>query len=163
MLPHWSAKWKIMLRPNKAQWGTFQWRRTNPPSGFNFHFYVRIKIDLLAMRVLPTCRHWRRKRLRRSGVTLNWRLRRSLADYRLHFNMPSFSFHPPPPLPRDLDEYPPRPPQYCCCWYCSFDMAFLISHYKEDNMVVLFSKDALAVWSTTACKQWGAGQTSVPC
>lgn len=34
----------------------------------------------------------------------------------------------PPPLPRALDEYPPRPPQYCCCWYCSFDTATFISH-----------------------------------
>lgn len=36
--------------------------------------------------------------------------------------------HSPPPLPRDLDKYPPLPPQYCCCWYCSLDMATFISH-----------------------------------
>lgn len=36
-----------------------------------------------------------------------------------------------PPLPRDLDEYPPLPPQYCCCWYCSLDIATFISHYKK--------------------------------
>lgn len=42
-------------------------------------------------------------------------------------------FHPPP-LPRALDEYPPRPPQYCCCWYCSFDTATFISHWKHKSV-----------------------------
>lgn len=80
-----------------------------------------------------------------------------IVDESLHFNNDSFFiaiiiFFHPPPLPRDLEEYPPRPPQYCCCWYCSFDMAFLISHYKKDNTIFVLI-DALVVRYITVSKQ----------
>lgn len=46
----------------------------------------------------------------------------------------------PPPLPRALPTNPPRLP-HCCCWYCSFDMATFISHWKGKFKSDPISKD----------------------
>lgn len=49
----------------------------------------------------------------------------------------------PPPLPRDLDKYPPLPPQYCCCWYCSLDTATFTSHWgSQSHLFIVPFKDA---------------------
>lgn len=52
----------------------------------------------------------------------------------------------PPPLPRDLDKYPPLTPQYCCCWYCSLDTATFTSHWgSQSHLFIVPFKDA-ATW-----------------
>lgn len=139
-----------------------KWSPTNSP------------VSQLSLTVMKSM-YGSRTPLHRSGVKLRvkWRQKLTAALQRLVTDsffvlIFCFSSHPRPPLPRDRDEYPPRPPQYCCCWYCSLDMAFLISHCKEDNTVGSCSKDALVVRSlswTRVCddNDYRVGWVSVPC
>ena len=63
----------------------------------------------------------------------------------LHSSEPlAFQYHGsaslPPPLPRALPTNPPRLPHCCCCWYCSFDMATFISHWKRKVSQIQLAK-----------------------
>lgn len=72
---------------------------------------------------------------------------------KVYFSLPvTCSVNSPPPLPRDLDRYPPRPPQYCCCWYCSFDTATFISHWRRRDHLLIphpWSRDVSKVKTKT--------------